>query len=142
MTLPPNKNDREQDKFIWDPDNTYGTMVKTLTKLVGGVSIGEVNIKAPTGPYGITVATVTTTAANPLVSPLTDRVSISIRNKSGTETVFFGKDDTVTADDTSTGGWEIGPGEDFNIDLDDQNVFYLITASGTAKVKILEIASV
>jgi hypothetical protein len=141
MTLPPNKNDREQDKFIWDPDNTYGTMVKVLAKLEGGVAIGDVNIKAPTGPFRVQVFTVTTTATDFIPIPLVDRVSISIRNKSATQTVYFGEDNTITADDTATGGWEIGPGEDFNIDLNDTNAFYLMTSSGTATVKILEIAS-
>lgn len=142
MTLPPNKNDREQDKFIWDPDNTYGTMVKVLAKLVGGVTIGEVNIKAPTGPFKVQVVLVGTSAADPIPTPLTGRVSLSLRNKSTTETVYFGHNSSITADDTSTGGWEIGPGEDFNIDLDDGNAFYLISTSLNVPVKVLEIASV
>lgn len=109
--------------------------------LVAGV--GVVNIAAPTGPFSIRVATVTAVAADPLGGlPLTDRVSISIRNKDGANTIYFGKDASVTADDTATGGWEIGPGEDFNIDLDDSNAFYLICPAGqSAVVKILEIAS-
>jgi hypothetical protein len=102
----------------------------------------EINIRAPTGPFAITVATATSTAANPLSTPLTSRVSLSIRNKSTTVTIYFGKDNTVTADNASTGGWEIGPGEDFNIDIDDTTAFYLITpAATTALVKIFEIAS-
>lgn len=141
MTLPPNKNDREQDKFIWDPDNTYGTMVKVFAKLVGGVAIGDVNIKAPTGPFRVQVVLVGTSASNPVPIPLVARVSLSIRNKSTTETVYFGHDNLVTADDTATGGWEIGPGEDFNIDLDDGNAFYLISTSSNVPVKVLEIAS-
>ena len=104
---------------------------------------GSFNIAAPTGPFNISIATANSTASNPLGAPLSDRVSLSIRNKSPTVTVYFGKDNTVTADDTATGGWEIGPGEDFNVDLNDSNVFYLITpAAQTAVVKILEIASV
>lgn len=139
MALPPNKNDREQDKFIWDID--LGTTVKTLTKLYGGVTIGDVNIKAPTGPFYVQVVLVGTTAADPIPTPLAGRVSLSLRNKSTTETVFFGHNNLVTADSTSTGGWEIGPGEDFNIDLDDSNAFYLISTSANVPVKVLEIAS-
>jgi hypothetical protein len=102
---------------------------------------GEVHLLAPTGPFKVTRATVGDTAANPLSAALTDRVSLSIRNKSGSVTVYFGTA-TVTADNTVTGGWEIGPNEDFNIDLDASNVFYLIVPSTqSAIVKILEIAS-
>lgn len=101
------------------------------------------NITAPTGPFYISVGTATAVAADPLSgTPLTDRVSLSVRNKSATVTIYFGKTAAVTPDDTATGGWEIGPGEDFNIDLDDTNDFYLITPAGqTAVYKILEIAS-
>lgn len=102
---------------------------------------GDVHILAPTGPFEITVATVTDTAANPVGAALASRVSLSIRNKDPANVVYFGTA-TVTADDAATGGWEIGPNEDFNIDLDDSNVFYLRTTPGdTALVKIIEIAS-
>lgn len=113
---------------------------KLRVSVVDGIT-GEVNIKAPTGPFLITVTSVSSTAADPLTAALTDRVSLSIRNKSTDTTIYLGPTSSVTADDTATGGWEIGPNEDFNIDLDDSEVFYLITASGSATVKILEIAS-
>jgi hypothetical protein len=110
--------------------------------ILAGSITGSVNINAPTGPFEITVATATAVAANPIAVPLTDRVALSIRNKSATVTVYFGKNGSVTADDTATGGWEIGPGEDFNVDLTDANSFYLITPAATsALVKIMEIAS-
>lgn len=104
---------------------------------------GTFNISAPTGPFNISITTVNDAAADPLGASLADRVSLSIRNKSPTVTVYFGDSNTVTANDAATGGWEIGPGEDFNVDLNDSNIFYLITPAGqTAVVKILEIASV
>jgi hypothetical protein len=103
---------------------------------------GEVHILAPTGPFEITVATVTDSAASPIAFPLSGRVSLSIRNKAAASVVYFGDSAAVTADDSATGGWEIAPLEDFNIDLDSSNVFFLITPLGqTAVVKILEIAS-
>lgn len=139
MTLPRQINDREHDKFLWDTE--LGTVVKTITKFTDGVTIGDVNIKAPTGPFLVSVASVGTTATNPIPTPLTARVSLSIRNKSETETIYFGHDNTVTPDDTATGGWEIGPGEDFNIDLDDTNDFYLIAAVPNVPVKFFQIAS-
>jgi hypothetical protein len=120
-----------------------------MSKLGGGPGVLDtgggaldIHILAPTGPFQITVATVTDTAANPIAVALTDRVSLSIRNKDATDTVYFGSSAAVTADNTASGGWEIGPGEDFNVDLDSGNVFFLITPAGqSAVVKILEIAS-
>jgi hypothetical protein len=125
------------------PGNKFA---QDCTILGGTVSVSggsmDVHILAPTGPFLISVATASSVVANPLGSALTDRVSLSIRNKSATVTVYFGTSVAVTADDTATGGWEIGPGEDFNIDLDSSEVFYLVTpAAQTAVVKILEIAS-
>jgi len=103
----------------------------------------DVKIKAPTGPFLVTTVTVADTAADPLTAALTDRVSLSIRNKDLADTVYIGPANTVTADNAATGGWEIGPGEDLNIDLDDTNVFFLIAETGkTPLIKILEIASV
>lgn len=103
---------------------------------------GDVHILAPTGPFSITVGTATAAAANPIAVPLTGRVSLSIRNKDPANTIYFGASVAVTADDTATGGWEIGPGEDFNVDLDSSESFFLITpAATTAVYKILEIAS-
>lgn len=118
-------------KLLVDAD---GKLITTAT--------GTMNISAPTGPFEITVVTATAVAVNPLPTPLTARVSLSIRNKSGATTVYFGKNALVTADDSATGGWEIGPNEDFNIDLTEDQVFYLICpAAQSAVVKILEIAS-
>lgn len=119
-----------------------GTVFGAQKKVAADVNLvgGAVNFKSPTGPFYITVATVTTVAANPIGAALTNRVSLSIRNKSAVNTVYFGASNTVTADNTATGGWEIGPQEDFNIDLDATNSFYLIS-TGAAIVKIMEIAS-
>ncbi len=134
--------DREFDKFLENPAGETSVRVYVANDSTDPVQVdGNLNISSPSGPFKITAVTVTDTAANPLASAFTDRVSLSIRNKSATDIVYFGKDLTVTADDTATGGWEIGPNEDFNIDLDSSNNFTLITTSGqSATVKILEIA--
>lgn len=135
--------DREFDKFIQRPSGE--TAVRTWIANESGEAVpvsGSFNISAPTGPFQITVFTVTDTATDPLPTPLTARVAVSIRNRSATQTVYFGKTSAVTADNTATGGWEIGPEEDFNIDLTEDNAFFLIASAGqTALVKILEIAS-
>ena len=135
MVLDPNKNNLEQQKFRGDSPDEVCVAVCSVT---GGPI--ETTIKAPTGPFKITVASVGTSDADPLGTALTGRVSLSVRNKDDTLTVYFGNTG-VTADDAASGGWEIGPGEDFNIDLDASESFFLITTSGTATVKIMEIAS-
>lgn len=139
MAIPQNRTDREQAKFC--EDTSGDTAVRTCTEITSQPDL-DINIKAPTGPFLTTTTTVTTTAASPLGSALTGRTFLAIRNKSLTEVIYLGQTGSVTADDSSTGGWEIGPGEDFNIDLDDSNTFFLITATASASVKILEVASV
>lgn len=117
-----------------------------MSKLGGGPGItsasilGDVKIRAPTGPFLITNYTVTDVASEPIAVPLTDRVSIGITNESGTITIYFGNSDVT--DTGATKGRRIGPNEDFNIDLDDSGTFYLVAPSGqTAAVNIIEIAS-
>lgn len=97
---------------------------------------------SPTGPFRITVGAATAVAADPIPVPLTGRVSLAIRNLDPAVTIYFGEDASVTPDNTATGGWEIRPNSDINLDLDADNVFFLITpAATTAVFKIFEIAS-
>lgn len=107
----------------------------------GSVTVdGSVRIRAPTGPFVITNTSATDVASDPLATPLADRVSLAITNLDGTNSVFFGNADVT--DSGATRGREIGPNEDFNIDLDDSNAFFLVTSAGkTAAVNIIEIAS-
>lgn len=103
---------------------------------------GSVAAAAPTGPIKRRVVTVNDVAADPILVPLANRVSLVVRNKSALNTIYLGEDATITPDDTATGGWEIGPGEDFSLDLSEDNNFFLIAPAGqSAIVKILEIAS-
>lgn len=135
MALKTQLSDREYEKFEVGPDGE--TRVRVTARLDGA----DVHLESPTGPYRITVVTIADVATNPLPTPLTGRVSLSIRNKSDTVIVYFGNSD-VTGDETDTGGWEIGAGEDFNLDLNSDNPFYLIAPAGmNAVVKIFEIAS-
>lgn len=103
----------------------------------------SVNIEAPTGPFEITPFQVTSVAANPLPTPLADRVALSIRNNSATVSIFVGKSAAVSTDTTAAGGgWEIKPREDLNFDMKEDTSFYLIAPTGqTAWVQIFEIAS-
>jgi hypothetical protein len=143
MTLPNQLNDREYAVF---DEKTGGQVAKHVIATIDNddpISVtGSSALAAPTGPMKLTVFTVTDTAQNPIPTPQTNRVALVLRNLSVTETVYVGPSITVTADDTSTGGWEVGPGEDFSLDYDDNNGFYTITqATKTAKIKLLEIAS-
>lgn len=127
---------RKSGEEIVPGDNT-GYRLRT-----SGAVTGTVNISAPTGPFAITLATIPDTATDPLPSPLTGRVDLSFRNESLDTDIYFGNSN-VTADNTATGGWKIGPGEDFHIALKHTQVFYLIAPTGeSALVRILEIASV
>lgn len=118
-----------------------GGKVAQDVNLLGGTI--DAVIAAPTGPFFITGFDVTDVAADPLAgSPLADRTALSIRNKSATVTIYFGNSNVTADDNNVTGGWEIGPQEDFNIDLNDSETVYLVAPAGqTAHVKILEIAS-
>lgn len=107
---------------------------------------GEVHLLAPTGPFEVTTALVTDTAANPLGAPLTNRVSLSIRNVDAANSVYLGKDASVVSALAvgTTSGWELFPNSaDQNLDLDAGETLFLICAAGkTALVQIFEIASV
>lgn len=107
-----------------------------------GTISGNVHIEAPTGPTKVSGATIGVAAVNPLVgNVLANRVSLAFRNI-GPGVIYYKEDALVTADDDPvTGGWDINPGENFNIDLDASNAFYLISTLANTKVKFLQIAS-
>lgn len=71
---------------------------------------------------------------------LSGRNSISIFNKSATDTLYIGKDATVTADNTPTGGWEIGPRETLNETVSDAVGYFGITTGATITVKVRELS--
>lgn len=141
IDLYPNLKSTPADARVATGTSLPGDKFAQDVNMVGGSLSGEVHLLAPTGPFFITVDTATDVATNPIAVPLAGRVSLSIRNK-GAVVIYIGQTALVTADDTATGGWEIGPGEDSNWELDSSNLFYLITPAGTtALFKILEIAS-
>ena len=141
--------DREHDKFVQCPTGETAVRVCVSNESsdpipvdIGAVSGLSVGVSAPTGPLRRSVVNVTDVAADPIAIPLANRVALTIRNKDPVHTVYLGEDNTITQDDLATGGWEIGPGEDFSIDLSEDNVFFLIAPAGQSViVKILEIAS-
>lgn len=148
MALKKSVADREYEKFREYPNtDEHAVAVKVENTSSDPIPVsasfsGTVAAAAPTGPLKRSVVTVTDVAADPIPVPLANRVSLVVRNKSGLNTIYLGEDNTITPDDTATGGWEIGPGEDFSLDLSEDNNFFLIAPAGqSAIVKILEIAS-
>lgn len=111
------------------------------TKLIDAVE-GAFTPSGLTEAFVVKTVDVSTTAVTLPGANLTNRNAISIHNTSGTTTIYLGPNNSVTADNVvgSTSGWEIGPGEFFNLDITDSIDLYAITASGTARVKVMEIA--
>lgn len=144
MPYRPAIKDREFDKFVECPTGETSVRVCVANDSSDPVIVsGSTTAAAPTGPFRTTtIVPVNSTPTDPIPTPLSNRVSGIIRNKSTLNTVYFSEDILHTADDTVTGGWEIGPGEDFAFNLSPDNGFYLFTETGkTAVVKILELAS-
>lgn len=83
--------------------------------------------------------TVNTTASTLLSSELTGRTRILIQNM-GDEGVYLGFDGTVTADNTSTGGFYLDCGDVLTLEISECLSLYGITETGTADVKVLETA--
>jgi len=95
-----------------------------------------------TNAFRITTMTVPDTATALPATPLTDRVAISVTNLDATEILYIGNSD-VTADRAlgTTAGWEVGPGESFNVDVTDSIIIYgRAEASQTILIKVLEIS--
>jgi len=133
MALDVNINTREFQKFCLNSENL--TAVRTCTEINGGnitinspksrrvttMQVGDTEVKVPTTPY-------------------TNRISISIANLSETDTLYLGNTG-VTADRTlgTNAGWEIGPEESFNENIDPSDDIYCIAPTGkTILIKVME----
>lgn len=76
-------------------------------------------------------------------APLTARNSLSLTNLSTVDTLYIGFASNVTPDRAlgTTAGWEVGPNEGFNLDIQDNILIYGITEAGkTVRIKIMELA--
>lgn len=113
-----------------------------------GKLLVDANVSGTIEPSGlqtagrVTTLEVSTTAVELPAVPLLDRNAMSIRNLSTTDTLYIGFDTSVTADSVvgTTSGWEVGPGEDFNLDIKGSIPVYGIVASGTILIKVAELA--
>lgn len=128
--LPENLPTLEISKF--ELDSSGYVQVRTSAK-------GTFTPSGLTTDGKITVMSISTTAVKIPSTPLANRNSMSVHNKSNTLTLYIGFDNGVTADDTSTGGWEIPPGGFFNTDITD-NIEIWGISTGSITIKVLELA--
>lgn len=80
-------------------------------------------------------ASVTSTAATLIASPLAGRTEVTIQNL-GSKDIFIGKDATVTA----ANGIKVSAGSNATYEWGSAVAVFAITASGTADVRLLEAA--
>lgn len=130
--------------------------VATGTAVSGDKFALDVSIAGSTGsitgeftPTGLkvegkvtTMLVTDTVTAIPLL-PLSERNSISLTNLSTIDTLYVGFHTGITADQAlgTTAGWEVGPQEGFNLDIQDDVILYGITETGkTIKIKVMELA--
>lgn len=130
-----------------------GINLVTTTSVLGDVGL-DVNILggAITGEFTqtglktqgkVTTMTVSHTPTPLPATPLTKRNSLAVTNLSSSDILYIGFSSSVTADATigTNAGWEVGPNEGFNLDIQDDIIIYGITQSGiTIKIKIMELA--
>lgn len=87
----------------------------------------------------VSVSTVTDTAAL-LVTALDGRTRMIIQNK-GDSTVYLGFDNTVTADDSATGGTELFCGDSMSLEISScLTIFSICESGGSATVKVMQLA--
>ena len=113
-----------------------------LTKIIDAVT-GSFTPSGLTKEIKVTTLQVGDSAVKLPATPLTDRNTLSIFNKSSTVTIYIDDENTVTADSTigGTGGWEVLPNERLNIDIKNAIELWAIAPTGqTAIVKLLEVA--
>ena len=138
MPLSPNINEREFDKFGLNKDDE--TIVKTSASgefSSSGVKIGWRNIVVSVGDTAVKLPV------------FTDRNASTLHNKSTTDILYIGPDDTVTADTVvgSTSGMEIAPRNKANFDIKDIDendvdidIWAIAPAGITILVKITDLA--
>lgn len=122
--------DLEKDKFDLNDDEEV--IVRTSAE-------GVFTPSGLTTAGTVTVVSVGTSAVKIPTTPLTSRNTISIHNKDTSATLYIGFSSAVTADDTSTGGWEVPAGNYFNTDVTPTVEIYGISTT-TITVKVLELA--
>ena len=123
--LPPNKNDREQDKFIWDPDETLTTMVKVFAKIAGG----EVNVLAPTSAI---TQVITVTDSPSLVPRASGSQALDFKNLNATNAFWFATHSLPLASSVPgvANARRVNPEEGDNFGLDSGTSVWVICEAG------------
>jgi hypothetical protein len=120
-----------------------GTDVSPSKRALDVYSLGgKVTSSGLSIDYTITTMTVTDVAAALPATNLTLRNAVAITNLDVAETLYIGKA-TVTANRAAgtTAGWEVGPGETFQVDITDSLSLYGRAEAGKSiLIKILEVA--
>jgi len=83
------------------------------------------------------VVSVSNSATALPTTALAGRKSIAVKNL-GSTVVYLGSS-TVTADTTSTGGFQLTQDDVFQADIGENTILYGITSSGTSNVCIIEV---
>lgn len=139
----PNKNSSPSDARVVTSTDVTGNKVALDVQVAGGSVSGTLTPSGLKTDFRITTEDVTSVAASlPSGGNLTARNALAVTNLSTTDTIYIGKP-SVTADRVNgvTSGWEVGPGETFQLDITDAITLYAITETGaTVKVKIFEVA--
>ena len=91
------------------------------------------------GSFTLTTTDVDTTAEKVPATALNYRRGILIQNNHGTNTVYIGPS-TVTADTTSTGGYQLGPSDSVFMTLDGGTDVYAISSAADSPVCTIEFA--
>jgi len=132
---PNNVNAREFHKFKLDTDGEVCVRVC----FGAGETFNVTSTPAGLDQGLITVVTVGTSATAIPASAAVDRNHISIHNKSSSQILYVAFVNTVTANDASTGGWEVEAGAKINIDLKEGVIVYGIYPTSSETVKVMEL---
>ena len=89
--------------------------------------------------FTMTTTSVGTSATAIPVTAKTNRKGILVQNKHGVNVVYLGGSG-VTADDASTGGYELAPGDAVFLPLDGSVDLYAIASGATTAVGTMEFA--
>jgi hypothetical protein len=123
--LPLSLTDREQDKFIWDPDETLKTMVKVFAKISGG----QINILSPN--IALTqVITVTSTAT--LVPRNANSQAMDFKNLSENNAIWIATHNAPVASSAAgvANARRINASEGDNFGLDSGASLWIICEAG------------
>ena len=133
-------DDCERRKFDINDDNEV--IVRTSAE-------GEFSSSGLKNGFKITTIEITDSASKLPTTPFSDRNALSVHNKSSTDILYLGPDNTVTADTVVgvTSGWEVPVNNKVNFDIKDIdpqsvniNIWAIAPTGKTITVKILELA--